>query len=107
MTYLAVAVAAALSFTTGGIFMKHADGLDAPGPVAAVFALFLVGATLNILLVHWKGDLGSAYVIVVGLEAVLAFAFGVALFGESATPARLLAISLIVSGITLLERSPT
>jgi multidrug transporter EmrE-like cation transporter len=48
-------------------------------------------------------DLGVAYVFVLGLEAVLAFAFGALFFGESVSIAKLLGVALIIGGFALLH----
>ncbi len=102
MASFALAVLAALCFTTGGVFMKEADAMTRLLPTLAVFALFLVGATLNILLMR-RSDLGVAYVFVLGLEAVFAFLLGVWLFKEPVLTPRVIGVALIVSGIVLLK----
>lgn len=51
--------------------------------------------------------LGTAYTIWTGIGAIGAFAVGVITLGETATPARLLAAALIVSGIVLMKLSST
>jgi multidrug transporter EmrE-like cation transporter len=101
--YLILAVVAALCFTVGGIFMKTSDGLTKLWPTIAVYALFAVGATLNAILVKKGGELGWAYLLVVGIEAILAFLFGVFLFKESAAWPRILGVALIFFGLVLLR----
>jgi multidrug transporter EmrE-like cation transporter len=101
--HLILAVAAALCFTVGGIFMKTSDGLTKLWPSVAVYALFAVGATLNAILVKRSGELGPAYLIVVGIEAILAFVLGVVLFKESASLARIAGVTLIFFGLVLLR----
>jgi multidrug transporter EmrE-like cation transporter len=104
MSNFGMAIVAALSFTVGGIFMKLSDGLTKLWPSVAIFVLFAVGAVLNTLLVKRGGELGPAYTIIVGLEAVLAFAFGVLFFGEDRSWPRLLGVALILGGLLLLRK---
>jgi multidrug transporter EmrE-like cation transporter len=101
--YFGMAVAAALTFTVGGIFMKLSQGLTQPLPTLAMLALFAVGAALLTLSIEARGALGPAYLVVLGLEAVLAFAFGAMLFGEGASAARFLGLALLVAGMILIE----
>jgi multidrug transporter EmrE-like cation transporter len=93
---------ASLAFAVGGIFMKLSEGLTRWPSSLAVFVLFITGAALNTLAMT-RGDLGVVYVLVLGLEAVLAFGFGVAFFHEAVTPMRVLAVSLIVAGMACLR----
>lgn len=100
--YLLLSALAALAFTTGGIFMKHADGLRHAWPVATFVVLFGVGAALQSQAMR-GAELGATYVLVLGLEAGLAYGMGVALFGEVLTMQKTAAIALIVAGIALLR----
>ena len=93
---------AALLFTVGGVFMKLSEGLTKFWPTVIVFALFLVGAALQTLAMK-REDLAVTYLWVVGLESILAFAFGVLLFSESCTPVRIAGVLLIASGIISLR----
>ena len=102
MNSLLLAVLSAVCFTTGGVFMKHSDGLTKLIPTLAVFALFIVGAAFNILLMK-REDLGVAYVFVLGLEAVLAFLLGIVLFKEPILLPRVIGVVLIVIGILCLK----
>ena len=104
MSSLMMALIAALCFTVGGIFMKLSDGLTKLWPSVAIFVLFAVGAILNTLLVKRGGELGAAYTVIVGLEAVLAFVFGVIFFGEDRSWPRLLGVALIMGGLLLLRK---
>lgn len=103
LIYLGMAVAAALAFTVGGIFMKLSQGLTQPLPSLAMLALFAIGAALLTLSIDARGELGPAYLVVLGLEAVLAFAFGAMLFGEHANIGRVLGLALLVIGMVLIE----
>jgi small multidrug resistance pump/quaternary ammonium compound-resistance protein SugE len=103
LLYLGMMVAAALAFTVGGIFMKLSQGLTQPLPSLAMLGLFAVGAALLTLSIELRGELGPAYLVVLGLEAVLALAFGAMLFGEEANTGRLLGVALLVLGMILIE----
>ena len=103
LLYLGMTVAAALAFTIGGVFMKLSQGLTQPLPSLAMLGLFGLGAALLTLSIDVRGELGPAYLVVLGLEAVLAFAFGTMLFGENADPGRLLGLGLLIVGMILIE----
>lgn len=103
LLYLGMAVMAALAFTVGGIFMKLSQGLTQPLPSIAMLLLFAVGAALLTLSIEARGELGPAYLVVLGLEAVLAFAFGAMLFGEHANMGRFLGLALLILGMILIE----
>jgi small multidrug resistance pump len=95
-------ILAALFFTVGGVFMKLSDGLTKFWPTLIVFALFLIGAALQTLAMK-REDLAVTYLLVVGLESILAFLFGVLVFSESCTPVRIAGVLLITGGIVSLR----
>jgi multidrug transporter EmrE-like cation transporter len=95
-------ILAALFFTVGGVFMKLSDGLTKFWPTLFVFALFLIGAALQTLAMK-REDLAVTYLLVVGLESILAFLFGVLVFSESCTPVRIAGVLLITGGIVSLR----
>jgi multidrug transporter EmrE-like cation transporter len=101
--YVGLMVAAALAFTIGGVFMKWSGGLSQTLPTLAMLGLFVVGAILLTMSIDVGGELGPAYLVVLGLETVLAFALGVLVFGEHATVPRLLGLGLLVVGMILIE----
>jgi len=102
MTPMLLAILAALSFTSGGVFMKYADGARHAVPVVAYITVFGIGAVLQSQAMRGTG-LGATYILVLGLEAALAFGLGVVLFDEAATWRKLAAVTLIVAGIALLR----
>ena len=75
-------IAAAFAFTLGGICMKSSAGMTRLTPTLLLYLFFAAGATLQTLALR-RADLGVAYLFVLGLEAVLAFVFGVAFFAET------------------------
>ena len=95
-------ILAALFFTVGGIFMKLSDGLTKFWPTMIVFALFVTGAALQTLAMK-REDLAVTYLVVVGLEAILAFLLGVLVFSESCSPVRIAGVLLIALGIISLR----
>ncbi len=100
--HLTLAILAAVAFTVGGVLMKHADGIRHVLPVAGFIALFGCGAVLQSQAMR-GAELGATYILVLGLEAALAFGLGVALFHEAVTATKIVAVLLTVAGITLLR----
>ena len=103
-TFMVMVVVAAIFFTVGGIFMKLSDGLTRVWPTLVVFALFVAGASLQTIAMK-REDLAVTYLIVVGLESILAFLFGVLLFNESCSQGRVAGVTLIALGIMSLRMS--
>jgi multidrug transporter EmrE-like cation transporter len=104
LMFMAMVVVAAVFFTVGGIFMKLSDGLTRVGPTLVVFALFVAGASLQTIAMK-REDLAVTYLIVVGLESILAFLFGVLLFNESCSQGRVAGVALVALGIISLRMS--
>jgi multidrug transporter EmrE-like cation transporter len=102
--YMLLALLAALSFTAGGVLMKHADGMRHHAPVAGFVVLFAIGAMLQSQAMRGN-ELGATYILVLGLEAALAFGLGIVLFDETVTLRKIAAVTLIVAGIALLRKS--
>ncbi len=103
MTF-ACSLTAAACFTGGGLLTKPAAGLSRIVPTVAMFGLFVIGAALLAVAVQRDGEVGPAYLVVVGLETVLAFALGVALYDEQFTALRLAAVVLVMSGTAILAQ---
>lgn len=104
MLYL-LALAAAGCFTAGGLLTKPAQGLARAAPTVGLLVLFAVGAACLAVLVERGGQVGTAYLVVIGLESVLAFVLAAVLFGERITPTRAVAVLLILSGTVVLART--
>ena len=104
MTF-ACSLTAAACFTGGGLLTKPAAGLSRIIPTVAMFGLFVIGAVLLAVAVDRDGDIGPAYLIVVGLETVLAFALGFALYDEQLTTFSLATVVLVMSGTAILAHS--
>ena len=87
-------------------FMKLSDGFSRPLYTVLTFGFMFVSFWL--LSVAMKTlPLGTAYAVWTGIGAVGAFIVGLAVMGESASPLRILAAVLIVSGIALMKFSST
>ena len=99
---LLLSLAAALCYVTGGGLMKVSDGFARMAPGVAALALFCVGAIAQTFAMK-HAEMGVAYVFILGLEAVLAFAIGAFFFNESVSIAKLLGVALIVAGFALLH----
>jgi len=102
LTFSVMVILAAVFFTVGGVFMKLSDGLTKFWPTLILLALFIGGACLQALAMK-REDLAVTYLIVLGLESVLAFLFGVVLFSESYSHGRVAGVTLIAAGIASLR----
>lgn len=82
--------------------MKQSDGFSRLWPSVITIAAMVVSFGL----LSWSMrtlPLGTAYTVWTGIGAVGAFAVGIMVLGEAASPLRLLAAFLIVSGIVLMK----
>ena len=78
--------------------LKVSDGLTRPLPAAGTIVAMIVSMALLAVAVRTL-PLGTAYAVWTGIGAVGTVLFGILLFGESASPVRLVCITLIVVGI--------
>ena len=101
--YFLLAISAALCFTTGGVFMQMSQGLSQIVPTALIYLCFGAGATLQTLLMQKSGEMGITYVIIIGLEAILAVIFGILFFKEGYSILKLAGILFIIVGVSLLR----
>ncbi len=102
--YLFMVLLSAILFTVGGIFMKLSNGLSELIPSLLVYIFFIAGASLQTIAMR-RSNLGVTYVVVLGLESVLAFLFGVVLFQENYSYTNFMGVSLIVAGMGFLQSS--
>jgi len=82
--------------------MKQSDGFTRAGPAA----ITLVAMIASFALLAWSMrtlPLGTAYTVWTGIGAVGAFVVGVMVLGEAASLPRLVAATLIVSGLVLMK----
>jgi quaternary ammonium compound-resistance protein SugE len=84
--------------------MKRSEGFTLLTPAVITIALMI--ASFALLSISMKSlPLGTAYTVWTGIGAVGAFLVGTAVLGEAATPMRLLAATLIVTGIVMMKLS--
>lgn len=93
--YLAVAGLFEIAWAIG---LKYTDGFSRPLPtvgtiLAMVTSMGLLGLSLKAL------PVGTAYAVWTGIGAVGTAVLGIMLFGEAASPMRLVCIGLILAGI--------
>lgn len=100
--YSLLVLIAAVAFTVGGIYMKLSAGLTEFVPSLLVYLCFAVGASLQALAMR-QSELGVTYLVVLGLESVLAFLFSTFLFHEASSTVKYLGVSLLVAGMILLH----
>ena len=82
--------------------MKASEGFTKPWPTIGTIGFMII--SFGLLSISMKTlPLGTAYVIWTGIGAVGVAAFGILVFGESASPARLACIGLIVGGVVGLK----
>lgn len=86
--------------------MKYSMGFTRPGPT--VVMVVAMGISFYLLTIAMRTlPLGTAYAVWTGIGAAGAFVVGILFLGESASPMRLIAAALIVSGIALIKLSST
>lgn len=85
-------------------FMKESQGFTRLWPT--VITLTTMIASFALLSFAMKTlPLGTAYTVWTGIGAVGAFAVGILVLGESASPMRLMAGVLIIAGLVLMKLS--
>ena len=91
-------VVASVAFGIAGAFMKTSDGFMRLWPSIVVALLFVGGAICLSHTVRAQG-LTSAYVIGLGLEAIVTAGLGRFLFGEHLNLRQALGVLIIVAGV--------
>jgi multidrug transporter EmrE-like cation transporter len=97
-----LSLSAALSFTVGGIFMEWSDGLSRFWPSLAIYGLFCAGASFQTLAIK-NTSMGATYVLVVGLEAMIAMALSIFILKENHSILNLGGVVLIIIGVIFLR----
>ena len=85
-------------------FMKQSQGFTRLVPSVLTVGTMMVSFGMLSIAMRTL-PLGTAYTIWTGIGAVGAFAVGIVVLGESCSPLKLLASSLIVAGMVLLKWS--
>jgi multidrug transporter EmrE-like cation transporter len=104
MNFLLLSLAAC-AYVAGGIAMKWSDGFANTRASLCVFLGFCLGAALQTYAMRLE-SLGVGYVVVLGLEAILAVAAGVLFFQETVAWRSGAGVALVVAGIVLMKFSP-
>ena len=97
-------ILASAAFAFGGLCMKYSNGLTVLAPSLGVFFLFAIGAACQAKAMV-QTDMGVAYVLVLGLEVLIASLLSVLILHERMNLSRAVAVVVIVFGIGLLQRS--
>jgi len=97
-----LSIAAALSFTVGGVFMQLSEGLSKALPSLMVYVMFLAGASLQTMATRYSG-MGLTYILILGMEAVLAVLFSVLLFKEGYSFLNVAGMVLVTVGVVFLQ----
>lgn len=85
-------------------FMKQSEGFTRPA--ASAITLIAMVASFGLLSLAMRTlPLGTAYTVWTGIGAVGAFLLGIFVLGEQASPMRIAAAALIVSGLLLMKLS--
>ena len=80
------------------IGLKYTEGFTRPWPTAATVLAMVISIVLLGLAVR-SLPMGTAYAIWTGIGAAGTVVLGIVLFGESASPARLACVALILAGV--------
>lgn len=91
-------IAASVAFSVGGALMKSSDGFNRLAPSLLVGVLFVIGAALMARAVRSDG-LSTAFVMGLGVEAVVSVGIGAALLGERMHVSQWTGIALILVGV--------
>jgi multidrug transporter EmrE-like cation transporter len=101
--FIYLSLLSALFFTVGGVLMKSSEGLTRLWPSVFFLSCFMIGALVQALAMRGNA-MGTTYVFVLGLEAVLGLGCGAVIFHEPLTVTKLTATALIVTGVFLLRQ---
>ena len=100
-----VLIVAGLLEVVWAFTMKLSDGFTRLWPSSVTLAVM----ALSFGLLAWSMrtlPLGTAYAVWTGIGAVGAFILGIAVLGEPASPLRIVAAGLILSGLALMKLAP-
>jgi quaternary ammonium compound-resistance protein SugE len=91
-------IGAALLECVWATALKHSDGFTRMGP--SVLGIAAAAASFALLSYALRSlPMGTAYAVWVGIGALTVAAAGIAVLGESASPARLAFLGLILAGV--------
>jgi len=95
-------IAASCAFSVGGALMKASNGFNRLLPSLLVGVLFVVGAALMAKAVT-HDRLSTAFVMGLGVEAVVSVGIGATLLGERMQLSQWTGIALIVIGVGIVR----
>ncbi len=101
MAWIYLVLAGALEIVWASA-MKQSGGFSRLGPTVFM-GVTMIGSLWLLALAMKTLPLGTSYMVWTGIGAVGAFVVGIVFFGEAATPMRLFAATVIVSGIVLMK----
>jgi multidrug transporter EmrE-like cation transporter len=85
---------AAISFSIGEYFMKLSAGLTHLRPTSLMFGFFSVGTVLQTVAMRGE-QMAITYIVVLGFEAIAAFALSVFLLNEGSSPSKFAGVALV------------
>lgn len=102
--YLLLLITAALCYTSGSVFMQASKGFTKPLPTLMIYVLSTAGTTIHTFAARVSGSMGITYILIVGLETLLALSFSVLLLKEEGySLSKLFGISLVAVGVALIR----
>lgn len=101
MPWIAITVAGLLE-VVWAYYMKQSAGFTKLWP--SVITIIAMMVSIGLLATGMRSlPLGTAYTVWTGIGAVGAFAVGIAVLGEAASPLRIAAALVIVAGIVMMK----
>jgi multidrug transporter EmrE-like cation transporter len=100
--FIVYSILAALCFTVGAVFMKHAQGMTQWVPALVCLVLFMAGAALQGLAMRGN-EMGVTHIFILGLEAVLALGLAAIYLHEPVTLAKAGGVALVIAGMATLR----
>ncbi|MEX1827754.1 quaternary ammonium compound efflux SMR transporter SugE [Luteibacter sp. CQ10] len=104
--YWLILFVAGLFEVAWAVGLKYTEGFTRLVPSVLTGAAMVISIVL-LAMATKKLPLGTAYAVWTGIGAVGAVTLGIALFGESAQPLRLVCVGLIVAGTVGLKLTAT
>lgn len=99
---LFLTILAAVLYTFAAYFMQQAEGFARWTPALLVFALYCLGAVIQIHAMHQQ-EMTGLYLIFLGIEALCALLFGALLLGEVVTWQKVVGGLVVCAGVVLLK----
>jgi quaternary ammonium compound-resistance protein SugE len=95
-------IAAGILEVVWAFTMKQSSGFTRIGPTL-ITLIAMLGSVVLLSLAMKSLPLGTAYTVWTGIGAIGAFALGIVVLGEAATPLRLASAALILAGLVGLK----